>query len=332
MELSFLDRPEILEVIFPVVYSPFYPHDYLAFAPAHGHSYSIEVEKGIKINCGFWSSDKGDPSILYFHGNGETVGTYDLETGYKGWISYGGNFYSVPARYAARRHLRVEVAPTELTIYHNAERIAVHPLCYGRHHRIIDPKHLEGLVGEATLTPLQLKLRELRALGPAAATFIDGLVKTQSTRSKIKQWFKKQEDEQNLGFIIRSAGAMSVDAILLKKHIWNFDQLTVSRTSAGVYEWMPIVKIERESDILSDLKKSGYNILTTQVKLMNVLLPDGMNSDSPWSNKLVREAAEYAIDKEANNKSAHKQTTQTLRLNIMQYLLDSLLWSAQNIS
>jgi len=95
-------------------------------------------------------------------------------------ISYGGNFYSVPARHAARRQLRVEVSPVELTIYHNAEKIAVHRLCHGRHHRIIDPKHLEGLVVEATLTPLQHKLRELRALGPAAAEFIDGLVKTQT--------------------------------------------------------------------------------------------------------------------------------------------------------
>jgi len=49
----------------------------------------------------------------------------------------------------------------------------------------------------------------------------------------------------------------------------------------------------------NDLKNSGYIILPTQVKLMNVLLPDGLNADSPWSNKLVREAAEYAIDKEA---------------------------------
>jgi transposase len=95
-------------------------------------------------------------------------------------ISYGGNFYSVPARHAARRHLRVEVSSADLTIYHNAEKIAVHRLCHGKHHRIIDPQHLEGLVVVATLTPLQLKLRELRALGPVAAGFIDGLVKTQT--------------------------------------------------------------------------------------------------------------------------------------------------------
>jgi len=77
MDLSFLDRAEILEVVFPVVYSLFYLPDYLAFSSSRGPSYSIEVEEGIRINCGFWVSGKEDPSILYFHGNGETVGTYD---------------------------------------------------------------------------------------------------------------------------------------------------------------------------------------------------------------------------------------------------------------
>ena len=39
--------------------------------------YPIEVEEGITINCGFWVSGKEDPSILYFHGNGETVASHD---------------------------------------------------------------------------------------------------------------------------------------------------------------------------------------------------------------------------------------------------------------
>jgi 23S rRNA (guanosine2251-2'-O)-methyltransferase len=68
------------------------------------------------------------------------------------------------------------------------------------------------------------------------------------------------EDEQNLGFIIRSAGVMGVNAILLKKHIWAFDPLTLSRVSAGVYEQMPMVKIEKASDILPQLQKMGLKI------------------------------------------------------------------------
>ena len=93
MDLSFLDRPEILEVVFPVVYSPFYLPDYLAFSSSRGPICPIEVEAGVRINCGFWVSGREDPSILYFHGNGETVGTYD-------WIA---PFYN-------QRHINLFVA------------------------------------------------------------------------------------------------------------------------------------------------------------------------------------------------------------------------------
>ncbi len=77
IDLSLLDRPEILEVVFPVVYSPLYLPNYLQFSSADVPSYSIEVEEGIKIDCGFWVSGKEYPTILYFHGNGETVADHD---------------------------------------------------------------------------------------------------------------------------------------------------------------------------------------------------------------------------------------------------------------
>ena len=75
-DLSFLDRPEVLEIVFPVVYSPFLPDD-VSFSPPPEPFYSIEVEEGTKIDCGFWVSGKQAPTILYFHGNGETVVTCD---------------------------------------------------------------------------------------------------------------------------------------------------------------------------------------------------------------------------------------------------------------
>lgn len=77
MDLSFLDRSEILEVIFPLVYAPLYLPDYLRISPSGVPTYSIEVGEGISIVCGFWASSKDNPSILYFHGNGETVGTHE---------------------------------------------------------------------------------------------------------------------------------------------------------------------------------------------------------------------------------------------------------------
>ncbi|MFC1926758.1 alpha/beta hydrolase [Chloroflexota bacterium] len=76
-DLSFLDIPEILEIVFPVAYSPFYfpttPGTSLPNTAAH----FIEVEQGINIGCGFWAGSKEFPTILYFHGNGETVADHD---------------------------------------------------------------------------------------------------------------------------------------------------------------------------------------------------------------------------------------------------------------
>jgi len=77
MELSFLDRAEILEVIFPVAYSPLHLPEYLRLSPSNAPTYSIEVEEGIRIGCGFWAGSRECPSILYFHGNGETVASHD---------------------------------------------------------------------------------------------------------------------------------------------------------------------------------------------------------------------------------------------------------------
>ena len=77
MNLSFLERQEILEVIFPVVYSPFTQNDNFTSSSSNAKVYSTEVEKGINISSGFWVSGKESPSILYFHGNGETVNGHE---------------------------------------------------------------------------------------------------------------------------------------------------------------------------------------------------------------------------------------------------------------
>ncbi len=77
MDLSFLDRQEILEIIFPVVYSPFIHTDYFTSSSSNAKVYSTEVEKDINISSSFWVSGKESPSILYFHGNGETVNSHE---------------------------------------------------------------------------------------------------------------------------------------------------------------------------------------------------------------------------------------------------------------
>lgn len=48
----------------------------------------------------------------------------------------------------------------------------------------------------------------------------------------------------------------------------------------------------------NELKAAGFEIITYQAGA-TVLVPDSANADSPWSNLKVRQAAEYAIDKDS---------------------------------
>ncbi len=77
MDLSFLETPEVLQVIFPVVYSPFFPGDDFQSSSSNAKIQPVEVDNGINIYCGFWVHSKDSPSILYFHGNGETVASHE---------------------------------------------------------------------------------------------------------------------------------------------------------------------------------------------------------------------------------------------------------------
>ncbi|MFC1969414.1 alpha/beta hydrolase [Chloroflexota bacterium] len=77
-DFSFLDRQDLLEIIFPIAYSPLYMLTGV-FNPSLSKTATrfIEVEDGVRIGCGFWPTGKECPTILYFHGNGETAGIHD---------------------------------------------------------------------------------------------------------------------------------------------------------------------------------------------------------------------------------------------------------------
>jgi len=66
-----LDHPEILSRIF-------YPQqDAITSPPPGACDLTIAVEPGVDIGCRFYLTDPAAPSILYFHGNGETVSDHD---------------------------------------------------------------------------------------------------------------------------------------------------------------------------------------------------------------------------------------------------------------
>jgi alpha-beta hydrolase superfamily lysophospholipase len=70
-DYSKLDCPEFLSHIFYPQSEPVTP------LPPGAKDISFEMEPGVQIGCRFYLTDQAAPSILYFHGNGETVGDHD---------------------------------------------------------------------------------------------------------------------------------------------------------------------------------------------------------------------------------------------------------------
>ena len=68
------------------------------------------------------------------------------------------------------------------------------------------------------------------------------------------------DDARNLGFTLRSAEALGVHAVLIKKHLWDFDSVEVARPASGAYERLPLVQIETVQPLLQ-LQKRGVNLV-----------------------------------------------------------------------
>lgn len=71
-DLSFLDQPWIQRLVF-------FPRkdDQTEPMKKNAKNHFIEVEEGISIGCRLYEAIKDNPTILYFHGNGEIVSDYD---------------------------------------------------------------------------------------------------------------------------------------------------------------------------------------------------------------------------------------------------------------
>jgi 23S rRNA (guanosine2251-2'-O)-methyltransferase len=67
------------------------------------------------------------------------------------------------------------------------------------------------------------------------------------------------DDARNLGFTLRSAEAMGVHAILIKKHLWDFDSTEVARPASGAYERMPLAQIDDIQPLVA-LQRRGLHL------------------------------------------------------------------------
>jgi 23S rRNA (guanosine2251-2'-O)-methyltransferase len=65
------------------------------------------------------------------------------------------------------------------------------------------------------------------------------------------------EDARNLGFTLRSADALGADAVLLKKHVWDFDPVEVARAASGAWDSLPIARVDRGAEEIDALRAAG---------------------------------------------------------------------------
>jgi len=65
------------------------------------------------------------------------------------------------------------------------------------------------------------------------------------------------DDARNLGFTLRTADALGAHGVLIKKHVWDFDGVDVSRSSSGAYERLPLVLVDEVAGALGELSRRG---------------------------------------------------------------------------
>jgi pimeloyl-ACP methyl ester carboxylesterase len=56
----------------------FYPRRDLSAPPLGATDYRVEVEEGVQVACRFYPADPSCPALIFFHGNGEIAGDYDM--------------------------------------------------------------------------------------------------------------------------------------------------------------------------------------------------------------------------------------------------------------
>jgi len=123
--------------------------------------------------------------------------------------------------------------------------------------RRVDSKELDALAHGASHGGVLAIASEKPRLSPAE------LLKTIDSRSGAEPLLllllEGVDDARNLGFTLRTAEAVGAHAVLIKKHLWDFDAVEVARPSSGAYERMPLVQIENVEP-LKQLQRRGVKL------------------------------------------------------------------------
>ena len=71
IDLKFLDKPEILQKVFPLTMN--LDFDNIPQSDPNADVYFVDVTADVRLCCKYYTGDSSSPSVLYFHGNDETA-------------------------------------------------------------------------------------------------------------------------------------------------------------------------------------------------------------------------------------------------------------------
>ncbi|MDY6035191.1 MAG: RNA methyltransferase [Bulleidia sp.] len=74
------------------------------------------------------------------------------------------------------------------------------------------------------------------------------------------------EDPFNLGYIVRTLYSAGCHGLILPKHDWSRVESTITKSSAGAYEYMPIVMSDDLPGIVDEIQKQGIHTFAAMRK------------------------------------------------------------------
>lgn len=121
--------------------------------------------------------------------------------------------------------------------------------------RLVERQELEGLTHGTSHGGVAA------VVSPKPRMSAERLIETIATnRNPLLLLLEGVDDARNLGFVLRSAEACGVSAVLIKKHLWDYDETEISRPSSGAYERLPLVQIDDVSP-LQQLQQHGLQLV-----------------------------------------------------------------------
>lgn len=110
-------------------------------------------------------------------------------------------------------------------------------------------------------------------------------------------------DPHNIGAIIRSAAAFSVDAVILPENNSPKENNTIIKCAAGACETVPMVNVTNIASCIKELKNHGYWVIgldgNSKLELSNKIFSDKiviiMGSEDTGMRKLTKSNCDYLV-------------------------------------